>query len=140
MNRIITKVNQVKYFTQKIVNACFFNFNRSTIYAFLVFTRPTDGTFQGSPNFSKRFQRLSYSSSEPNLFLVLAEHIKSCGLEQPSNVTCLFLVKNREVLRRAIARKSLLNIKKLFFFHEVAIRMNYLKQSNQRNVTNQLCS
>ena len=117
----------------------FFNFNRNTIYAFLVFMRLTDAIFQGSPNFSKRFQRLSYSSSEPNLFLVLAEHVKSCGLERPSNVTCLFLVKNREVLRRAIARK-LCYISKNCFFHEVAIRMNYLKYSNQRNVTNQLCS
>ena len=100
--------------------------------------RLTDATFQDSPNFSKRFQRLSYSSSEPNLNLVLAEHIKSCGLERPSNVTCLFLVKNREVLRRAIAR-NLCYISKNYLFYKVAIRMNYLKHLNQRNVTNQLC-
>ena len=78
---------------QEIVNAYFFNFNRCTIYALLGFMRLTDATFQDSPNFSKRFQRLSYSSSEPNLFLVLAEHTKSCGLERPSNVTCLFLLR-----------------------------------------------
>ena len=36
MNRIITKVNYVKYFTYETVHAYFFNFNRSTIYAFLV--------------------------------------------------------------------------------------------------------
>ena len=72
MNRIITKVNYVKYITWEIVDAYFFNFNRSTINAFLVFMRMTDATIKGPPNLSKRAQRLSHSSSEPNLLLVLA--------------------------------------------------------------------
>ena len=72
MNRVITKVNYVKYFTWEIVDAYFFNFNRSTIYTFLVFMRLTDATFKGHPNLSKHSQRLSRSSFEPNLLLVLA--------------------------------------------------------------------
>ena len=69
MNRIITNV---KYFTEEIADAYFFNFNRSTTYAFLVFMRMTDATFKGPPNLSKYPQRLSHSSFEPNLLLVLA--------------------------------------------------------------------
>ena len=91
-------------------------FNRSTIYAFLVFMRLTDATFQGSPNFSKRFQRLSYSSSEPNLFLVLADHTKSCGLERPSNVTCLFLNKKIARFYAARLRANYVTYQKIVFF------------------------
>ena len=72
MNRIITKVNYVKYFTYETVHAYFFNFNRSTIYAFLVFISLTDATFKGPPNLSKHPQRLIHSSFEPNLLLALA--------------------------------------------------------------------
>ena len=86
MNRIVTKVNYVKYLPCKIIDAYFFNFNRSTINAFLVFMRMTDATIKGPPNLSKRAQRPSHSSSEPNLLVVLAYNNKSCGLERPSNV------------------------------------------------------
>ena len=55
-----------------MVDAYFLKFNRSTIYTFLVFMRPTDATFKGPPNLSKHPQRLSHSSFEPNLLLVLA--------------------------------------------------------------------
>ena len=72
MNRIITKVNYVKYFTEEIVDSYFFKFNRSAINAFLVFMRMTVGTIKGPPNLFKRAQRLSHSLFEHNLLLALA--------------------------------------------------------------------
>ena len=74
----------------------------------------SDATFQGSPNFSKRFQILSYSSSEPNFFLVLAEHSKSCGFEGPSNVTTYVFVFSQKIA--FYAARIMLHIKKVFFF------------------------
>ena len=69
--------------------------------------RMTDATNKGSPNLSKRAQRLSRSSSEPNLLLVLAKRL--------ATLRACFYSKNSDVLRRAIARKLFYISKSCFF-------------------------